>query len=89
MKKLFLLLPILLLAIFSFAQQKTITGTVTGMTDKAPLTGVTVSSKGKTVLTDANGKFSIHINIFFRRVGVSRSFHKSDLLPGEMGSTIN
>ena len=59
MRKLFFLLPLLLLGIFSFAQQKTITGTVTGKTDKSPLAGVTVQAKNKTVLTDATGKFSI------------------------------
>ncbi len=59
MRNLFFLLPLLLLAIFSFAQQRTITGTVTGKTDKIPLAGVSVQSKTKTVLTDASGKFSI------------------------------
>ena len=59
MRKLFSLLPLLLLAIFSFAQQKTITGTVTGKLDKTPLAGVSVQSKNKTVLTDASGNFSI------------------------------
>ncbi len=59
MRRLFFLLPLFLLSIFSFAQQKTITGTVTGKTDKTPLLGVSVQTKSKTVLTDASGKFSI------------------------------
>ena len=59
MRKLFFLLPLFLLGIFSFAQQKNITGTVTGKASKTPLAGVTVSSKSKTVQTDADGKFSI------------------------------
>ena len=59
MKKLFFSLPFLLLAIFSFAQQKTITGIVSSKADKAPLAGVTVQTKNKTVLTDNAGKFSI------------------------------
>ena len=59
MRKAFFLLPLLLLAILSFAQQKTITGTVTGKAGKAPLAGVTVQTKNKTVQTDASGKFSI------------------------------
>lgn len=59
MRKSVSLLPLLLLAIFSFAQQKTITGTVTGKLDKTPLAGVSVQTKNKTVLTDASGKFSI------------------------------
>ncbi len=59
MRKLFSLLPLLLLAIGSFAQQQTIKGTVTGKPDNLPLAGVTVSSKGKTMQTDANGKFTL------------------------------
>ena len=59
MRRLFFLLPLFLLSIFSFAQQKTITGTVTGKTDKTPLSGVSVQTKSKTVQTDASGKFSI------------------------------
>ncbi len=59
MRKLFFLLPLFLLGICSFAQQKIITGTVTGKSGKTPLAGVTVQTKNKTVLTDASGKFSI------------------------------
>lgn len=59
MRKLICFISLLLVAQFSFAQQKIITGTVTGKTDKAPLVGVTVQSKNKTVLTDGNGKFAI------------------------------
>ena len=62
MRRLIFLLSFLLLGIFSFAQQKTITGTVTGKTDRAPLAGVSVQSKNKTVLTDASGKFSIEVS---------------------------
>ena len=74
MKKLQILLPMLLMAFFSFAQQKTITGTVTGKTDKSPLAGVSVQSKSKTALTDASGKFSIEAspgdNLSFSYVGM-------------------
>ncbi|MEO8413628.1 MAG: SusC/RagA family TonB-linked outer membrane protein [Ginsengibacter sp.] len=59
MKKLQILLPLLLMVLFSFGQTKTITGTVTGKTDKIPLAGVTVSSKSGSVQTDADGNFSI------------------------------
>lgn len=59
MKKAFFLLPMLLMAMFSFAQQKTITGVVTGKSDKKPLAGVTVQSKNKRVGTNSEGKFSI------------------------------
>lgn len=74
MRKLFFLLSLLLLAIFSFAQQKTITGTVTGKSDKAPIVGVTVQTKNKAVQTDALGKFSIEAavgeTITFSHVGM-------------------
>lgn len=74
MRKLFFLLPLLLLAVFTFGQQKTITGTVIGKTDKLPLTGVTVQAKNKAVLTDQNGKFSIESsigdNLVFSYVGM-------------------
>jgi TonB-linked SusC/RagA family outer membrane protein len=59
MRKTFCLLPLLLLAMFSFAQQKTITGVVTSKLNKTPLSGVTVQTKNKTVVTDNAGKFSI------------------------------
>ena len=64
----------LLAANVTFAQQKIITGIVTGKTDKSPLAGVSVQSKGKTTLTDASGKFSIEAspgdNLTFSYVGM-------------------
>jgi TonB-dependent starch-binding outer membrane protein SusC len=59
MRRLLFLLSLLLPAIISFAQQNTVTGTVTAKSDKTPLAGVSVQSKNRTVLTDAAGKFSI------------------------------
>ena len=59
MRKLFSLLPLLLLALGSFAQQQVIKGTVLGKADNTPLGGVTVSSKTKTTQTDAQGQFSL------------------------------
>jgi len=41
------------------AQQPTLKGTVTDKNSNLPLAGVTVSIKGTTVTTDANGRFSI------------------------------
>ena len=43
------------------AQQKTITGTVTGSEDGLPIPGATVQIKGTTVgtVTDINGRYSI------------------------------
>jgi TonB-linked SusC/RagA family outer membrane protein len=73
MKKLQILLPMLLMAILGFAQQKTLTGTVTRNSDKAPLARVTVQSKKKTALTDNTGRFTIEAsvgdNLTFTSVG--------------------
>jgi TonB-linked SusC/RagA family outer membrane protein len=59
MKKLQLLLPMVLLALFSWAQQKTITGKVVSKSNHEPLQGVSVRVKDHTVVTDAAGAFSI------------------------------
>jgi len=59
MKKLQLLLPMLLFSVFSFAQQQSVTGTVTAKSDNTPIARATVQAHGKTTLTDDNGKFSI------------------------------
>ncbi|WCT12433.1 SusC/RagA family TonB-linked outer membrane protein [Mucilaginibacter jinjuensis] len=59
-----------------FAQDRTITGTVSGRSDGLPLPGVSVVVKGssKGTQTDANGKFSIPVSssartLVFRYVG--------------------
>ena len=74
MRKLLCLFTFLLAALFTFAQQRNITGTVTGKSDKTPLSGVSVQTKSKTVLTDASGKFSIEAsagdNLSFSYVGM-------------------
>jgi len=56
----FLQIGLLLLCFSSFAQERTISGVVTGE-DNAPLSGVTVSVKGttKATQTDVQGRFSI------------------------------
>lgn len=59
MRKLQILLPMLLLALFCFSQQKIITGRVTSKTTGEPLQGVSVQAKNVTVTTDADGKFYI------------------------------
>ena len=51
-----------LLALFSWAQQKTITGKVVSKSTHEPLQGVSVRGKDRTVVTDANGAFSIPAN---------------------------
>ena len=65
MKKLLLAsLCILLLSITQvFAQNRTVTGTVTAQEDGLPIPGVTVKVKGTTVgtQTGANGKFTLSV----------------------------
>ncbi len=43
----------------AYAQQKMLSGTVTDAVTHAPLAGATVTVRGKSVLTDASGKFTI------------------------------
>jgi TonB-dependent starch-binding outer membrane protein SusC len=74
MRRSFFLLLLLLPGLLVFAQQKIITGTITGKLDKTPLAGVTIQSKNKTTVTDASGKFSIEVsvgdNLTFTYVGM-------------------
>src|SRR6476660_1472161 len=59
MKKLQILVPMFFLALCSFAQQKTISGKVVNKKTNEPLGGVSVQAKGKTVLTNTEGVFSV------------------------------
>jgi len=64
MKKLILsLVMVLLVAVAAVAQNRTITGTVTGKDDGLPLPGVTVRARGTRVgtTTGSNGTFSISV----------------------------
>jgi TonB-linked SusC/RagA family outer membrane protein len=58
MKKL-LMMSFLFFCITAYAQQKTVSGTVSGKDLQAPISGVTVKSSLQTVVTDQNGKFSL------------------------------
>jgi TonB-linked SusC/RagA family outer membrane protein len=73
MKKILLVLPLVLLALFSVAQQHNITGRVLSKNQRTPLAGVTVEAKNSTVSTDENGKFSVPAaigdNLTFTYVG--------------------
>jgi TonB-linked SusC/RagA family outer membrane protein len=55
---------LLLLASHAYAQDRTITGTVTGKDDGRPIPGASVTLKGtrKGTQTDPNGKFSIQVS---------------------------
>ena len=54
---------LLLFTTASFAQQKTVTGKVTGDKDKQPVVGATISVKGTTTATQTNtdGSFTITV----------------------------
>lgn len=60
--RIFLIAVFLIFQLGAYAQQRTVSGTVTG-TDNAPLAGVSVMVKGTTTgtLTDLDGKFSLAI----------------------------
>lgn len=58
MKKL-LMMSFLFFCIGAYAQQKTVSGTVTDKDLQIPIAGVTVKSSVQTVVTDKNGKFSL------------------------------
>lgn len=62
--QLFVLVCFMFISANSFAQSKTISGTVVSSTDNSPLIGVNVVVKGTTVgtLTDIDGKYSIKVN---------------------------
>jgi TonB-linked SusC/RagA family outer membrane protein len=59
MRRLQILLPMLFLALSSWAQQKIISGKVISKSTHEPLQGVSVRGKDRTVVTDATGAFSI------------------------------
>jgi TonB-dependent starch-binding outer membrane protein SusC len=64
MRKIYLLFFVMFsISIAVNAQNRTVTGTVTGKDDKSPLIGVTITVKGSTTstATDVNGKFSIKV----------------------------
>ncbi|MGN6532629.1 MAG: SusC/RagA family TonB-linked outer membrane protein [Ginsengibacter sp.] len=63
MKRLQILLPMLFMTLFTFGQQKNITGKVSNKDTKEPLVGVTVASKGKTTVTNAEGIFNIEVSV--------------------------
>jgi TonB-linked SusC/RagA family outer membrane protein len=61
MKKILLTCFALAIALYSFAQERTITGKVTSLDDSAPLPGVNVLIKGTSngTVTDADGNYSL------------------------------
>lgn len=64
MRKLLLFFTMLMVAALStYAQNRTLTGVVTGEGETDPLVGVTIAVKGSTIATssDINGKFSLKI----------------------------
>ncbi|HEY2349531.1 MAG TPA: TonB-dependent receptor plug domain-containing protein, partial [Puia sp.] len=63
MRKLQILLPMLLLTLFSFAQQRIIAGRILSKKTNEPLQGVTVQTKKQTVTTDSTGRFSITASV--------------------------
>src|SRR5213079_2741560 len=89
MRKLTCLFTMLIVVLFSQAQQKQLSGTVSNKTTGNPLRGVTVQTENKTVTTDVNGKFSIEIvageTITFTHVGMK----KVTITAGKTNAAVN
>lgn len=90
MRKIFLLFSMLLVFTLTVhAQNRTVTGVVTGSDDNQPLIGVTVQVKGSTTATatDANGKFSIKVtnlqNVVIGVKYMGYGYQEVTLKPGE------
>ncbi|HKG06482.1 MAG TPA: TonB-dependent receptor [Pedobacter sp.] len=61
--KQFLMMIFLFLWLGGYAQQKTVSGSVTDREMKTPISGVTVKSNRQTVLTGIDGKFSLEASL--------------------------
>ncbi|MES2874132.1 MAG: carboxypeptidase-like regulatory domain-containing protein, partial [Bacteroidota bacterium] len=63
-KKLLSTFLLLMIAMATFAQERTVTGTVTGRDDGLPIPGVSIKVKGTTTGTQSgpNGRFSINVS---------------------------
>jgi TonB-linked SusC/RagA family outer membrane protein len=90
MRKIFLLFMMLMVAtLATYAQNRTVTGVVTGADDNQPLIGVTVKVKGSTAgtATDVNGKYSIKVtnlqNVVIGVTYVGYNYQEASLKPGE------
>ena len=59
MQRLLMVIAALLFSVITFAQKKTITGTVVHKANHTPLSGATVAANNKMVVTDASGKFTL------------------------------
>jgi TonB-linked SusC/RagA family outer membrane protein len=90
MRSIFLLFTVLFVFTqATYAQNRTVTGVVTGADDNQPLIGVTVKVKGSTAgtATDANGKYSIKVtnlqNVVIGVTYVGYAYQEATLKPGE------
>jgi len=90
MRKLFLLFIVMLtINIAAHAQNRTITGVVTGEGETDPLIGVTITVKGSpaATATDINGKFSIKVtnlqNVTLGAKFIGFQYQEQTLKPGE------
>lgn len=90
MRKLFLLFVVMLtVTIAAHAQNRTVTGVVTGEGETEPLIGVTITVKGSAAATatDINGKFSIKVtnlqNVTIGAKFIGFQYQEQTLKPGE------
>jgi outer membrane receptor protein involved in Fe transport len=90
MKKILLTILVAALSLtFSFAQNKTVSGKVTGASDGLPLPGVSVSVKGSTsgTQTDSEGKFNLNVpasasTLIFKYIGYKQQ--EASITSGQM-----
>jgi len=94
MRKIFLLFTVLIVAtLTTYAQNRTITGVVTGEGETEPLVGVTIAVKGSTVATstDVNGKYTLKVtnlqNVVLSAKYIGFAYQEVTVPPGQ--TTVN
>lgn len=83
-----LALAFILLSSFSFAQNGTITGKVTGDEDKEPLIGVGIQADGNATVTDIDGNYKVSVKpgkqtLSFKYIGYTETVKTIDVKPGQ------
>lgn len=82
---------LVLLVTHGFAQNRTITGTVTAKDDNLPIPGVSVKITGSTTgtITDVNGRYSVKINSRATSITFSSVGFTTQVVPIGTANTIN
>lgn len=80
-----------MLSITVFAQNRTVTGRVTGSADQLPITGVSITASGTTAgaITDASGKYTISVPPTAKRLTFSFIGYTSRTMDLPSGNELN